>query len=188
MTALEWNAMVLVGRILRPHGNRGQVIVAPETDFVEQRFAPDSVVWIERAKQPAPLTVTECRVHDGRPIIGFAGFDSINDAETLRGCELRVPDEALPTLAPGQFWHHQLIGCRVITADGAEVGSVIRVDDGATALLVVASEGGDVLVPLVDSFCRKIDPEARTIEIVPVPGLLELNTKRVAGAEERKDA
>lgn len=188
MTVPDWKAMVLVGRITKPHGNRGQVLVASETDFAEERFAPGATVWIERAGQLVSLTVTECRVHDGRPIIGLAGYVSINDAETLRGCEMRVPDDALPTLPTGQFWHHDLIGCRVMTAGGAEIGAVVRIDDGATALLVVASAGGEVLVPLVDSICTRIDVAARVIEIAPMPGLLELNTKPPVAGEGRKDA
>ena len=137
MTTPQWEAMVLVGRIVRPHGNRGQVMVAPDTDFAETRFAPGSTVWYQRAGQTTSIVVTDCRMHDGRPIIGLTDVASINDAELFRGCELRVPEEALPQLAPGQFWHHQLVGCHVVTAAGQHVGDVVRIDDGATALLVV---------------------------------------------------
>lgn len=178
MTTPQWEAMVLVGRIVRPHGNRGQVMVAPDTDFAEARFAPGSTVWYQRAGQTTSIVVTDCRMHDGRPIIGLTDVASINDAELFRGCELRVPEEALPQLAPGQFWHHQLVGCHVVTAAGQQVGDVVRIDDGATALLVVLGTHGEILVPMVQGICRRIDVAGRTIEIEPIAGLLEINEKK----------
>lgn len=176
-----WDDMVLVGHIVRPHHNRGQVLVASASDFPEARFAAGQTVWCRRAGREEVLTVIECRMHDGKPIVGFEGFDSINAAETLRGCELRVPESELPVLDDGQFWHHQLVGCRVVTADGREVGPVIRVDDGATALLVVG-EGAterrsaeEVLIPLVSSICTSIDVAGKTIVVEPIAGLLDVN-------------
>ncbi len=175
--------MALVGRIVRPHGNRGQVVVVPDTDFVETRFAPGAVVETTRDGARMSLTVTSCRVHDGRPIVGFAGFESINDAETLRGCELRVPETALSALEPGQYWRHDLVGCRVVVA-GRDVGPVIRVDDGSTSLLVVdGGAGNEILVPMVAHICRRIDVAARVIEVAPMEGLLDLNAKSGSGRE-----
>ncbi len=178
MTTPEWDAMVLVGRIVRPHGNRGQVLVAPETDFAEARFAPGATVWCRRAGAMLLVEVTECRFHDGRPIIGLAGVASINDAEVFRGCELRVPDEALSKLGDGQFWYHELVGCQVVTVTGQEVGQVVRIDEGATDLLVVLGPAGEVLVPMVDTICRRFDVAGRKIEIEPIPGLLEVNVHK----------
>lgn len=171
----DWDAMVLVGRIVKPHGNRGQVQVASETDFAETRFATGNTLWTRRAGQMATVVVTDCRFHDGRPIIGLDGVVSINDAETFRGCELRVPEEALSTLAVGQFWYHELIGCTVVTVTGQEVGPVIRIDEGATALLVVSGASGEILVPMVDGICRRFDVAGRRIEIEPIAGLLDVN-------------
>jgi 16S rRNA processing protein RimM len=176
--------MVLVGHIVRPHHNRGHVLVAAASDFPEARFAAGKTVWCRRAGRDEVLTVLECRMHDGKPIVGFEGFDSINAAETLRGCELRVPESELPVLEPGQFWHHQLVGCRVVTSAGTAVGDVIRVDDGATALLAVSAPAlnhpgtEEVLVPLVSLICTSIDVAAKRIVIEPIAGLLEVNAKR----------
>jgi len=178
MTAPDWDALVLVGRIVKPHGNRGQVLVASETDFAETRFATGNTLWTRRAGQLVTVVVTECRFHDGRPIIGLDGVASINDAETFRGCELRVPEEALTTLADGQFWYHELIGCTVVTAAGQVVGPVIRIDESATALLVVSGASGEILVPMVDGICRRFDMAGRTIEIEPIAGLLDINAQK----------
>ena len=128
--------------------------------------------------------VTDCRFHDGRPIVGLAGVASINDAEMFRGCELRVPDEALPKLGEGQYWYHELIGCDVVTASGREVGKVVRIDEGATDLLVVQGDSGEVLVPMIDRICRRFDVAGRRIEIEPIAGLLEVNARHEPGDEE----
>lgn len=167
-----WDEMVLVGRVIRPHHNRGHVLVAAETDFPETRFAAGNTVWCRRAGRDELLTVVECKFHDGKPIVGFDGFDSINAAETLRGCELRVPAEDLQALDAGQFWHHELVGCQVATAAGEVVGDVIRVDDGATPLLVLRNE---TLIPMVDSIVKSVDVAGKKIVVEPIEGLLEIN-------------
>src|SRR5689334_11282003 len=114
----NWDDLVLVGRIARPHGLHGQVIVNPETDFVDERFAVGATLWTRSAAGEEALVVTSARVQNGRPVVGFEGFARIEDVERLAGQELRVPESALPPLEPGTFYHHQLIGCRVETTGG----------------------------------------------------------------------
>lgn len=132
-------------------------MVAPDTTLPETRFAPGSTVWYQRAGQTTSIVVTDCRMHDGRPIIGLTDVASINDAELFRGCELRVPEEALPQLAPGSSGTTNWAGGYVVTAAGQHVGDVVRIDDGATALLVVLGTHGEILVPMVQGICRRID-------------------------------
>jgi 16S rRNA processing protein RimM len=177
---VDWDAMILVGRIARPHGIRGQVVVNPETDFVEERFAPGATFWARTGSGAEQLTVTSSRVQNGRPVVGFEGFATVADVERLAGLELRVPEETLKALEPGTYYHHQLAGCAVRTAAGEDVGRVVRVDGGsAGSLLAVAGARGEVLIPLAAEICVGIDVERRLITIEPPEGLLELNeTKR----------
>ena len=77
--------MVLVGRIARPHGIRGHVIVTPETDFVEDRFETGATFWTRSERGQEVLTVNSARVQNGRPVMGFEGFGSIEDVERLAG-------------------------------------------------------------------------------------------------------
>jgi 16S rRNA processing protein RimM len=178
--SLEWDAMILVGRIARPHGIRGQVVVNPETDFVEERFSPGATFWTRASGGPEQLTVTSARVQNGRPVVAFEGFASIDDVERLAGLELRVPEEALTPLEAGTYYHHQLVGCVVQTAAGDRVGEVVRVDGGSGgSLLVVDGSRGEVLIPLATDICVDVDVRGRQITIEPPAGLLELNeTKR----------
>ena len=176
---MSWEEMVLVGRIARPHGLRGQVIVTPDTDFVEERFAPGAVFWTRSDRGDEQLTVAAARVQNGRPVLGFEGFASIDDVERLAGLELRVPEESLAALEPGTYYQHQLVGCMVETADGAAVGLVTRVDGGAAGSLLVIDGGerGEILVPLAIDICAEVDVAARRIRITPPEGLLDLNAK-----------
>ena len=168
--------MVTVGRIVRPHGNRGYVVVAPETDFASERFRPGSTLHAMRDGQLTPLDVTAGREHQGRWIVGFAGVTSIDAAETLRGLELRIPPDAVRTPAPGAFLVHDLVGCRVTTSDGRLVGTVEQVQlDAGTPLLGVRTAHGEVLVPLAEEICRQVDVAAKSIVIDVPEGLIDLN-------------
>jgi 16S rRNA processing protein RimM len=171
--------MALVGRVVRTHGLRGDVVVSPETDFVETRFAVGATVFTRSDRGDEELTIDAVRLQGGRPIVAFHGFTRIEDAERLVGLELRIPDEALHPLAPGTYYEHQLRGCLVERADGLVLGPVRRVEGGAGSVqLVVEGEGGEILIPLTTSICTDIDVDARRIRIEPPEGLLELNEDR----------
>ena len=170
--------MAVVGRIARAHGLRGQVIVNPETDFPDERFQPGAELFIERGGMLETLTVTTARFHGERPVIGIAGVETMNAANTLAGQELRVPVERLAALPPGTFYRHDLIGCAVETRDGRAIGIVREVEGTLTgSRLVVDGEGGEVLIPLVAPICTAIDPAAKRIVVDPPEGLIEANAR-----------
>src|SRR6516164_3410107 len=152
---LNWDSMAAVGRIARAHGIRGQVIVNPETDFPEQRFRPGASVFVKRGSAVDALLVTTVRFQNGRPVIGFEGVQTMNDAEMLAGLELRVPVEELAALPAGTFYHHDLVGCHVVTGRGEEVGTVEGVERTVgRSRLVVAGAKGEILIPLASEICR----------------------------------
>jgi 16S rRNA processing protein RimM len=171
--------MALVGRIAKPHGLRGDVLVNPETDFVEERFAVGETLWTKSDRGEEALTIAAVRVQNGRPVVGFDGFSRIEDVERLAGLELRVPEDALQPLGEHTYYQHQLVGCAVETTRGELVGEVTRVDGGlGGSLLVVDGPRGEILVPLTLAICVGIDVEAKRIRIEPPEGLLELNETR----------
>lgn len=176
---MEWDGLVLVGTIARPHGLKGQVAINPETDFAEERFAVGETLWTKRSEEIESLTVETVRFHAGRPIVGFEGRSRIEDVEALAGVQLWVPAGSLKPLDPGTYYEHQLVGCLVETVDGEQVGEVARVEGGAAgSLLVVTGARGEVLVPLAAHICVEVDVDARRIRIDPPAGLLELNEIR----------
>lgn len=164
---------LLVGVIARAHGNRGSVIVNPETDFVAERFAVGQALMVGAAR--TARTIREVRVHQGRPIISLEGIDSMNDAEALAGAELRVTASAVGPLPPGTYHRHDLVGCEVQDLQGAVLGRVTRVEGPLErSHLIVARKGGEAMIPLVDEICRSVDLESRRIVVNPPEGLLDL--------------
>jgi len=171
--------MAVVGRIARAHGIRGQVIVNVETDFPETRFRPGAELFTERGGVVSTVRVTTVRFQRDRPVIGIEGVNTMSEAEALAGCELRVPPEQLAELPVGTFYRHDLVGCRVETADGKVVGSVSGVEGtlAGSRLIVAPGDGGrsEILIPLAVDICTTIDVGAKRIVIEPPEGLLELN-------------
>ena len=193
---MTWKDMAVVGAIARPHGIRGQVVLNAETDFPEERFRPGHEVFVERRHGVEALTLTAVRFHKGRPIVGIAGVESIEEAQQLAGLELRVPADQLVPLSAGTFYRHDLVGCRVMTEAGVDVGVVTAVEGTfATSRLVVAADDQgierqgierqgiesqgikrqEILIPLTSRICTVIEAEGKRIVIDPPEGLLELN-------------
>jgi 16S rRNA processing protein RimM len=173
---MNWDAMAAVGTIARAHGIRGQVIVNLQTDFPEARFRPGATLFTRRGADVTPIALTTVRFQNGRPVVGIEGVETMNDAEALAGLELRVPMEELAPLPEGTFYHHELVGCRVVTGGGDTVGTVERVEGTLSgSRLVVAGAKGEILIPLVTDICRTIDVAGKQIVIEPPEGLLDLN-------------
>lgn len=174
----DWDDGILIGIIARTHGNRGEVIVNPETDFPEERFRAGAQLLTRRKDgSAATLEVETMRMHQGRPVIRFAGISSMDDAELLAGQELRIAEAEADAglLEDGEYFHRDLIGCTVVTASGDRVGEVSAVEgDRAATRLVVRSARNEVLIPLADEICT-VDLAARRITVRPPEGLLELN-------------
>ena len=114
--------MALVGRIARPHGLRGQVVVNPETDFIEERFAAGATVWTRSAAGDERLTIASVRLQNGRPVVGFDGFDAIEDVERLAGTRAAGAARGAAAAAGGHVTTSiELVGCAVET-HGGDVG------------------------------------------------------------------
>ena len=173
---MNWNEMAVVGTIARAHGNRGQVIVNPETDFPDDRFQAGAELFVEDGGAIRALRIVGMRMQRDRPVVAFDGVGTMDQAEALAGRELRVPVERLAALPDDTFYRHDLVGCRVQTVRGVEVGIVSGVEgEIGRSRLIVRSAAGEVEIPLVAGICTTIDVGAKRIVIDPPPGLLELN-------------
>jgi 16S rRNA processing protein RimM len=176
---MNWEEMAVVGSIARPHGLRGRVVVNPETDFPLERFRRGAELIVQRGVLLKTLRVETVRFQRARPIIGFEGIDTIDEAENLAGLELRVPVSQLLPLPSGSYYQHNLVGCRVTLRDGGEVGTVREVEMSlGSSRLVVDGTAGEILIPLAEPICTAIDLDAKTIVIDPPEGLLDLNAAR----------
>jgi 16S rRNA processing protein RimM len=165
---------VTVGRIGRPHGIRGDVVVGVRTDEPELRFAVGSRLDTDRA-DVGPLTVAAVRWQSGELIVRFRGIRDRTAAGELRGTWLSVDSGTLaPTGDPDEFRDHELVGLCVRTVDGAEVGVVEDVLHHGQDTLIVRAASREILVPFVRAIVTSVDVEAGVLVIDPPPGLLDL--------------
>jgi 16S rRNA processing protein RimM len=168
---------VVVGRIGKAHGIRGEVTVEIRTDDPELRFAPEAELATDRSDRPT-LVVVRSRPHSGRMLVLFDGVPDRNAAELLRGTLLSVDaDDDPPIDDPDEFYDHQLVGLSAVTVDGTVLGEVADVVHlPASVLLAVRREGAarEVLVPFVREIVPEVDVAGGRVVVDPPPGLLEL--------------
>lgn len=168
---------VIVGRVGRPHGIRGEVVIGVRTDEPDLRFAVGATLDVgadERAADGGTLTVASARWHSGQLLVAFAGVADRTAAAGLTGSWLSVDSSQLPDLKdPDEFRDHELIGLAVRTAAGHPVGVVADVLHYGQDLLVVQRPDGECLVPFVKAIVPEVDVRAGVLVIDPPPGLLD---------------
>ncbi len=159
-----------VGRVLRPHGVRGEVRVQLLTDHPE-RLSRYRILYLGRT--PRPYTLEGVRLHKGAALIKLANCDDRNAAEELRGQLVQIPiAEAVP-LGEGEYYHFQVVGVEVLTDQGESLGRVAEVlDTGANDVFVVRGPRGEVLIPAIEDVVLELDLEARRMVVTILPGLL----------------
>ena len=166
---------VVVGRIGRPHGDRGEVTIEVRTDDPDLRFAPGAVLLTDPADR-GPVTVAGARWHREVLLLAVDGVESREAAELLRNTLLLVETSVLPALDdPDDYYDHQLIGLTARLTDGTALGEVVAVShEGGDLLVVERSGGGELLIPFVRAIVPTVDLDAGSLVVDPPEGLLEL--------------
>lgn len=174
---------VLVGRVLRPHGLRGEAVIEVLSEIPE-RWEPGSRLW-RTDEQGETLSGRELQVATSRPhktgrLVRFAGCESREDAEALRGAWLAVERSQVPPRPEGEYYHFELLGCRLRLRESGgerELGPVVDLqEDGGGLLLIVdagAEAGGRLPIPFVQAFLREVDVEGGTIVAELPEGFVE---------------
>lgn len=163
----QWVTVAVLGK---SRGNRGEVTAEPFSSRAE-RYACLKRVYLFGTGQA--VDVERVWFHAGVLIFKFAGIDTISDAESLRGTEVRVPLEDRTELEPGEYFQSDLIGCELIErSTGQSLGRVVDWADGGSGLLVLES---GALIPFARSICIEIDPAGKRIVVDLPEGLKELN-------------
>jgi 16S rRNA processing protein RimM len=168
---------LVVGRVGRPHGLRGEVTVEVRTDDPDERFAVGSSLATVPAER-GPLRVAGSRWHSGRLVVQFEGYVDRDSADTIRDTLLAIDSDQLAPLSdPDDFYDHDLIGLTVVTVGGEQVGVVADVLHHGQDLLVIdgagRSSGAQLLVPFVAALVPEVDVAAGRIVIDPPPGLID---------------
>lgn len=179
-SSLPGGDWVIVAKIVRPQGRHGEALAELLTDFPE-RFAERKRLFLLTPKSsPREVTLERHWLHQGRIVLKFAGVDSINDVETLRGLEIAIPIAERAPLEDGAIYIADLIGSTLIDSrTTSEIGEIIEVDRESTSspLLVVKSVAKqEILVPFVKAFHPIFDDAAKQLTMELPEGLLEINT------------
>jgi len=168
---------ILVGRVIRPHGLRGEVKVEVESD-VPERFAVGAELdLVTRGRARRRVRVAAVRpvgVPGGAALVRFEGYGDRDRAESLRGGRLEVDASEVPEPPAGRYYHFQLVGCRCVDADLGALGEVVELlEDGGGVLLRIAGGGSTLLVPFVEAFLESVDVAEKRIDLKLPAGLVE---------------
>jgi 16S rRNA processing protein RimM len=161
---------IAVGRITRAHGVHGEVAVLPLSQ-VETRFEPGSRLLA--GPEHRRITVASERPHGNRLLVAFEEIADRTQAEALAGAYLFVPAAEVAPPPPGEFWPHQLVGSRVRTEGGRDLGRVAEVVHGPANDLWVArtDDGAEVLIPALKDVVLEVDVAGRNVLVAEVPGV-----------------
>ncbi|HZT70096.1 MAG TPA: ribosome maturation factor RimM [Terriglobia bacterium] len=175
----ELRGFVAIACIVRPQGRKGEVLAEILTDFPSRFTGLQHAFLNDPGNIPWEVKVERTWLHKGKVVLKFAGVDSIDGAEELRGRYVLVPEQEKVVLAAHQYYWFELKGCQVdILREGTRhrLGVVTDVEPtGGADLLHVFDGAEDILVPLAQDICKVIDTEARLIVIEPPEDLLDLN-------------
>ncbi len=165
---------LIIGRVLRPHGVRGEVRASVLTEL------PERFEWLEQvylaqtpdARQPRRVAVEGVRYHQDHVLLKLAGIDTRDDAETLRTQWLLVPESEGIPLEEGEFYLYRLDNLAVITDTGEYLGRIVEIlETKAHDVFVVKGDGGELLLPDTDEVVKSIDLDAGQMIVHLLSGL-----------------
>ncbi|MFF7382767.1 ribosome maturation factor RimM [Streptomyces griseoluteus] len=181
---------LVVARIGRAHGIKGEVTVEVRTDEPESRLAPGAVLATDPASV-GPLTIATGRVHSGRLLLRFEGVGDRTGAEALRNTLLiaDVDPEEMPE-DEDEYYDHQLIDLDVVTEDGTEVGRITEISHlpSQDLFIVLRPDGSEVLIPFVEEIVSEIDLDEQRAVITPPPGLIDDRAEIASARDEASEA
>ncbi|MFE5488149.1 ribosome maturation factor RimM [Streptomyces sp. NPDC056527] len=177
---------LVVARVGRAHGIKGEVTVEVRTDEPELRLSPGAVLLTDPAST-GPLTIETGRVHSGRLLLRFEGVRDRNAAEALRNTLLIAdidPDE-MPE-GEDEYYDHQLMDLDVVLADGTEVGRITEITHlpSQDLFIVERPDGTELMIPFVEEIVTDIDLEKQQAVIDPPPGLIDDRAEIVSSRDE----
>ncbi|MFC9290625.1 ribosome maturation factor RimM [Streptomyces sp. NPDC057052] len=181
---------LVVARIGRAHGIKGEVTVEVRTDEPELRLAPGAVLATDPAAK-GPLTIETGRVHSGRLLLRFEGVTDRTAAEALRNVLLiaEVDPRELPE-EEDEYYDHQLMDLDVVTKDGVEVGRITEISHlpSQDLFIVERADGSEVMIPFVEAIVVGIDLEEQRAVIDPPPGLIDDRAEIASARDEDETA
>ncbi|MFI5143742.1 MAG: ribosome maturation factor RimM [Thermoanaerobaculales bacterium] len=162
-----------VGRVRRPHGIHGEIVVESLTDFPE-RLAAGVEIGLGIKAPDRRAVIHHARLHKGDFLLALEGICERNAVEPWRGLYVFLPEQPRGELPETYYYEHELLGCHCALVDGADVGEVTGLLPGAGGhLLAVATSRGEVLVPFTSPIVVRVDLATRTVVLDPPRGLFD---------------
>ena len=157
---------IIVGKIGRPHGVKGELTFQPMTDYPERLVAGKMLLL---GKSRKGHKISSIRVKGADYILTLEGIESREEAQVLTNQLAYVPLASLPPLPEGEYYHHDLLGMRVVDTNGKELGVLTEIlETGANDVYVVVSEDGEeVLLPVIPSVILDINNQAKCMTVQP---------------------
>jgi 16S rRNA processing protein RimM len=188
VTAPAPDDWVWLAHIRRPQGRKGEVFAAILTDFPE-KFAqrrqlwllPESATGADEFRPPLTVQLKTHWLHKGGVVLHFEGVGSISDAEKLANMIVAIPRDQRAPLAEDEVYISDLIGCTLADVANPDSPAVLgMIQDverslGPVPMLMVRGASGEILIPFAKDYLRKIDLEARRVEMALPEGLADLN-------------
>jgi len=164
-------ALLVVGKIRRPHGVGGEALVEIYTDFPE-RLAPKTLIFVGAAHQP--LTIRKRRPHKDGLLLAFEDITTPEQVGLLRNLMISIPAADRPPLPEGEYYHHQILGLSVVDEDGQELGKLAEIlETGANDVYVVTRDDGtELLLPAISDVLLDVDLPRKTMRVHLLPGLI----------------
>ncbi|WP_337098824.1 ribosome maturation factor RimM [Paenibacillus sp. YIM B09110] len=167
-----------VGKVVNTHGIKGEVKVLSQTDFADERFAPGSKLLLQDEEKGTSLEVKiiSSRAHKNVYILKLAGFDDINIVEKYKGWALKISEDQQGKLDEGEYYYHEIIGCKVKTDEGQELGTITEIlSPGANDVWVVErpkGAGKPILIPVIDEVLLRVDVTEKMVTVKLMEGLI----------------
>lgn len=162
---------LVVGKIRRPHGLHGEVLMEVYTDF-PQRLTPGRVVYL--GEQRERLIICQRRTHKDGLLLTFDGFHTPEAVERFENRLLYVSAAEVAPLPDGVYYHHQLLGMKIVNESGRNLGLLTEIlVTGANDVYVVSGENGEILLPAIEEVVREVDLAGKVMKVHLLPGLVD---------------
>lgn len=191
--SLRWNDLeeqgripfVVIGRLRKPHGLHGQMLLEVLTDFPQARFYPGAVIHV--GPRRIPLTIREVQPHRDGLLLSFEGYPDRTSVEPLRNQWVTIEtEEVIPQLAEDEYYDFQVLGARVETDQGQVLGQLVEILEtaGNDVFVVQPPQGPEILLPVTREVVLHVDPQRRLIVVHLLPGLVPEDHPWLTSAQE----
>ncbi|WP_054029007.1 ribosome maturation factor RimM [Bacillus sp. FJAT-28004] len=167
-----------VGKVVNTHGIRGELKILSQTDFADVRFAAGNKLLMVNEESGASLEVKviSSRANKNVYILKLEGFTDINVVEKYKGWVLKISSDQQLELEEGEYYYHEIIGCRVVTEEGEELGTISEIlSPGANDVWVVdrpKGSGKQLLLPVIDDVLVNVDTKEKIVTVHLMEGLI----------------